>query len=126
MVVESSPVQSAVPVSSLGIRVTSVGGRQGGRKGNRQGRRVKVREKKREGEGLWRRERNRTGGEEDEEVGRWAGALSPILDDEVHQGQGGRAGDSDGQVQGKLSRCLSLRPRQQLSKVLPISKGLQY
>lgn len=41
---------------------------------------------------------------------RWAGKFSPILDDEVHQGQGGLAGDSDSQVQGELSRCLGTRP----------------
>lgn len=37
LVVESSPVQSAVSVSSLGVQVTSGGGGQRGRKGNRQG-----------------------------------------------------------------------------------------
>lgn len=45
-----------------------------------------------------------------EEVDRRAGAFSPILDDEIHQGQGGLAGDSDSQVQGELSRCLNTRP----------------
>lgn len=62
LVVESSPVQSAVPISSLGIQVTSVGGRQGGRKGNRQGRRVKVREKKREGGRVVKKRKEQDGG----------------------------------------------------------------
>ena len=47
---------------------------------------------------------------EREEVGRRAGRFSPILDDEIHQGQGGLVGDSDSQVQGELSRCLNTRP----------------
>lgn len=47
---------------------------------------------------------------EHEEVGRRAGRFSPILDDEIHQGQGGLVGDSDSQVQGELSRCLNTRP----------------
>lgn len=113
LVVESSPVQSAVSVSSLGVQVTSGGGGSGRKEGGGQGgtdRGRGQREKKREGEGLWRRERNGEGVEEDEEAGRWAGRFSPILDDEVHQGQGGGAGDSDGQVQGELSRHLSTRP----------------
>lgn len=63
---------------------------------------------------------------EREEVGRRAGRFSPILDDEIHQGQGGLVGDSDSQVQGELSRCLPLGPWQWLSKVLPISEGLQH
>lgn len=42
-----------------------------------------------------------------EDPDRQAGRFSPILDDEIHQGQGSLVGDSDGQVQGELSRCLS-------------------
>lgn len=50
--------------------------------------------------------------------------VTTILDDEIHQGQGGLVGDSDSQVQGELSRRLPLRPWQQLSKVMPICEGL--
>lgn len=113
LVVESSIVQSAVAVCSLGIQVTSVGGGSGRKEGEWTGEGVKVRGKKREGEGLGRRQREGGEGEDKEvgeEVGRWAGRFSPILDDEVHQGQGGLAGDSDSQVQGELSRCLGTRP----------------
>lgn len=53
-----------------------------------------------EGQGKGGSERTRTGGR----------ALSPILDDEIHQGQGGLVGDSDSQVQGELSRCLNTHP----------------
>ena len=63
-------------------------------------------------EGADRREETGRSGRkgEREEVGRRAGRFSPILDDEIHQGQGGLVGDSDSQVQGELSRCLNTRP----------------
>lgn len=58
-----------------------------------------------EGEGGENKARGRC-----EDTHRQAGGFSPILDDEIHQGQRGLVGDSDSQVQGELSRCLNTHP----------------
>lgn len=99
LVVESGAVHSTVPVRSLGVQMTSGGGGSGRKEGQQTGEGSKSGER--------RRERNEG---EYEEVGGRAGRFSPILDDEIHQGQGGLVGDSDGQVQGELSGCLGTQP----------------
>lgn len=52
-----------------------------------------------------------------EDMDRQARRFSPILNDEIHQGQGGLVGDSDSQVQGELSRCLNTHPSLSVSPV---------
>lgn len=102
-------MQSTVPISSLGIQVTAgevwsgrkerewtgEGSMSGGKRGRGE-----------EG-GEW--EKSKAGGRRADMDGR-AGRFSPILNDEIHQGQGGLGGDSDSQVQGELSRCLNTYP----------------
>lgn len=100
-------MHSAVPVSSFGIQVTTRWGGAGGE--------VRRKEGEQTGEGANVREeetgdQKRKGSGECEEAGRHAGRFSPILDDEIHQGQGGLVGDSDSQVQGELSRRLDTGP----------------
>lgn len=68
----------------------------------------KEEEGRREEEG-WEESKRKARGQS-EGTDRPAGRCSPVLDDEIHQGQGGLGGDSDGQVQGQLSRGLNAHP----------------
>lgn len=106
LVVESSAVQSTVPISSLGVQVTAREVWSGRREGDRQVRgQCQGKKRQERGGGAW--EKSKASGRD---LDRQAGRLSPILNDEIHQGQGGLVGDSDSQVQGELSRCLNTHP----------------
>lgn len=102
-------MQGSVSIRSLGIQVaTRRKGLQGG-SGRETGRQRGSGQGPRERGGRWTRR----------ELGParllMADRLSPILDEEVHYRQRSLAGDSDGQVQGELSRCLDTHTHTWLS-----------